>query len=107
VRYWSGTLVSFFSLSVFFAKLRWLNYLSLRSITLPFCLFSIIYGDARKLIIRWFQVQVLVGPPFRLNIINHVTAIQVHQTFSLKQVVAPAVAVGSVWFADETRSPSR
>jgi hypothetical protein len=44
------------------SKLRSLNYLGLRLITLIFLVLSETYRDVKKLIIRWFQVQVLVGP---------------------------------------------
>jgi hypothetical protein len=54
-----------FKAALLYAKLRWFNYLGLRSITHAFCLFSTTYNDTRKLIIRWFQVQVLVGPPLK------------------------------------------
>ena len=52
-----------FVLALFFAKLRWLNYLLLRSITLPFSLFSMIYTDARKLKIRRPQGRGGSSPP--------------------------------------------
>ena len=44
-------------------KLRSLNYLGLCLITLDFHLLSQDYKDVRKLIVRWLQVQVLVGLP--------------------------------------------
>jgi hypothetical protein len=52
-----------FAPALFYAKFRWFNYLALRSITLSFCLFSMIYSDARKLKIRRGQPRGGSTPP--------------------------------------------